>query len=75
MNIGSRNETPPGFIRRSWTALSAFLRYFDYSEADCIHERISRLERDFAEFKRRLSEKEAATPPGGPSLRDLQEGT
>jgi len=61
MNIGSRNETPPGFIRRSWTALSAFLRDFDsdYSEADYIHERISRLEHDFAEFKRRLSEKEA----------------
>lgn len=77
MNIGSRNEMPSGFIRRVWTAISAFLRDLDseYSETDYIHERISRLEHDFVEFKRRLSEKEVASPPGGPSLRDLREET
>ena len=50
MNTDGRNEMPPGFIRRSWTALIAFLRTFepDYSEADYVLERVSRLDRDFA---------------------------
>jgi hypothetical protein len=67
MNTDSRTEMPLGLIRRSWTALSAFLRDLesDYSEADYILERVSRLERDFAELKRSLSEKDAATSAGG----------
>lgn len=75
MNIDGRNEVPPpGFIRRSWTALIDFLRNLepDYSEADYILERVSRLERDFAEFKQSLSEKGATTSTGGLSLRDVQ---
>ncbi|MBR0751148.1 hypothetical protein JQ604_03055 [Bradyrhizobium jicamae] len=74
MNTDRRNEMPPGFIRRSWTAVAVFLRGFesDYTETDYILERISRLERDLAEFKRSLSEKDAATLQGGLSLKKLQ---
>lgn len=76
MNIDSLNELPPpSRIRRSWTGLIAFLRNLepDYSEADYILERVSRLERDFAEFKQSLSEKDAATSIGGLSLSDVRE--
>ncbi|MCP1968507.1 hypothetical protein [Bradyrhizobium elkanii] len=76
MNIDSRNKVAtPSFIRRSWTALIDFLRNLepDYSEGDYILERVSRLERDFAEFKQSLSEKSTAAPAGGLSLRDVRE--
>ena len=61
MNSDTRNEQSTGLLRRSWTGLVSFLRDLepDYTEADYLAERISRLEREFADLKRSLSEKDS----------------